>query len=137
MKNRVALVIVGLATVFLFNGKKYEEAVSERLSTTVAVCLEGQPCGVASMVTAARGSTQARSGEGVYVVGCAACHDSGVAGAPMKGNTAQWEPRKAKGIETLISNAWKGIGGMPAKGLCADCTMEEIEGAVRYMLESS
>ena len=137
MRSKVALIIVGLAVVFLFNGKKYDDAVTERLSTAVAVCLEGQSCGVSSMMMVASGSADLRSAEQVYAVGCAACHDAGVAGAPMKGNAAQWEPRIAKGIETLVTNAWQGIGGMPAKGLCSDCTMEEIEAAVNYMIESS
>jgi len=136
MRNKVALIVVGLAAVFLFNGKKYDEAVTERLSTAVAVCLEGQSCGASSMMVA-NTSAEARSAEQVYTVGCAACHDAGVAGAPMIGNASQWEPRIAKGIETLITNAWQGIGGMPAKGLCADCTMEEIEAAVNYMIETA
>ena len=31
-----------------FNGKKYDEAVKERLSVLVRVCLEGEDCGVSS-----------------------------------------------------------------------------------------
>ena len=137
MKNKPAFIIICFAAVFLFNGKKYEEAVSERLSTSVAVCLEGQSCGAASIVMTSNGSAAARSADQVYAVGCAACHDAGVAGAPMKGNVKQWESRIAKGIDVLVNNAWKGIGGMPAKGLCADCSMEEIEAAVNYMISSS
>tara|TARA_B100000614_G_scaffold249244_1_gene257997 strand:+ start:843 stop:950 length:108 start_codon:yes stop_codon:yes gene_type:complete len=34
----------------------------------------------------------------------------------------------------LINNALSGIAGMPAKGLCGDCTKEEIGLAVGYML---
>ena len=102
MRNKVALIVVGLAVVFLFNGKKYDEAVTERLSTAVAVCLEGQSCGVSSMMMVSSGSAEARSAEQVYSVGCAACHDAGVAGSPIRGNAAQWEPRIAKGIETCL-----------------------------------
>ena len=68
--------------------------------------------------------------------GCAACHDAGVAGAPMMGNKGQWEARQAKGYEMLVNNAYNGINGMPAKGLCADCTKEEIGIAVQYMLDT-
>jgi cytochrome c5 len=35
-----------------------------------------------------------------------------------------------------VNNSYNGINGMPAKGLCADCTKEEIGLAVQYMLDS-
>jgi cytochrome c5 len=78
----------------------------------------------------------ARSAESIYTTGCAACHDGGIAGAPMMGNKSQWEARQAKGYETLVNNSYNGINAMPAKGLCADCTKEEIGLAVQYMLDS-
>ena len=37
--------LITLCFLFLFNGKKYEQAVIERLSVPVKVCLEGQDCG--------------------------------------------------------------------------------------------
>ena len=37
--------LITLCFLFLFNGKKYEQAVIERLSLPVKVCLEGQDCG--------------------------------------------------------------------------------------------
>ena len=54
----------------------------------------------------------------------------------MLANQSQWEQRLAKGTDMLINNAWSGIGGMPAKGLCGDCTKEEIGLAVEYMLDT-
>jgi cytochrome c5 len=54
----------------------------------------------------------------------------------MMGNKGQWEARQAKGYEMLVNNAYNGINGMPAKGLCADCTKEEIGIAVQYMLDT-
>ena len=71
----------------------------------------------------------------IYEKGCAACHSAGVAGAPMLGNKKQWSHRSLKGVEQLTQNAWNGIGGMPAKGLCQNCSFEEIKLAVQYMLE--
>ena len=72
----------------------------------------------------------------IYEKGCAACHSAGVAGAPMLANKIQWKKRLTKGTDALINNAWSGIGGMPAKGLCGDCTKEEIGLAVEYMLDT-
>jgi len=96
MKKFIPVFVVTLAIVLFFNGKKYDELVNSRLSSSIAVCLEGQSCGQATaMNVAAVGG--ARSAESIYTSGCAACHDGGVAGAPMMGNKAQWEARQAKG----------------------------------------
>jgi len=135
MKKFIPLFVVTLAVVLFFNGKKYDELVTSRLSTSIAVCLEGESCGQATAMKFASAS-EARSADSIYTTGCAACHDSGVAGAPMMGNQGQWEARQAKGYEMLVDNAWNGINGMPAKGLCADCTKEEIGIAVQYMLDA-
>ena len=135
MKKFIPIFVVTLAIVLFFNGKKYDDLVSSRLNSSIAVCLEGQSCGQATaMNVAAVGG--ARSAESIYTTGCAACHDGGVAGAPMMGNKSQWEARQAKGYEMLVNNAYNGINGMPAKGLCADCTKEEISIAVQYMLDT-
>jgi len=135
MKKSIPLFVITLAVALFFNGKKYDELVSSRLSSSIGVCLEGQSCGQATAmnVVTAAGS---RSAESIYITGCAACHDGGIAGAPMMGNKSQWEARQAKGYEMLVNNAYNGINGMPAKGLCVDCTKEEIDLAVQYMLDS-
>jgi cytochrome c5 len=87
MKKFIPVFVVTLAIVLFFNGKKYDELVNSRLSSSIAVCLEGQSCGQATaMNVAAVGG--ARSAESIYTTGCAACHDAGVAGAPMMGNKA-------------------------------------------------
>jgi len=135
MKKFIPVFVVTLAVVLFFNGKKYDELVSSRLSSSIAVCLEGQSCGQATAMNVVAGGAS-RSAESIYSSGCAACHDAGIAGAPMMGNKAQWEARQAKGYEMLVNNAYNGINGMPAKGLCADCTKEEIGIAVQYMLDT-
>jgi len=135
MKKFIPIVVVTLAVVLFFNGKKYDDLVNSRLSSSIAICLEGQSCGQATAMNVAVVGG-ARSVESIYTTGCAACHDAGVAGAPMMGNKGQWEARQAKGYETLVNNSYNGINGMPAKGLCADCTKEEIGIAVQYMLDS-
>jgi len=135
MKKFIPVFVITLAVVLFFNGKKYDELVSSRLSSSIAVCLEGQSCGQATAMNVVT-TAGSRSAELIYTTGCAACHDSGIAGAPMMGNKSQWEARQAKGYEMLVNNAYNGINGMPAKGLCADCTKEEIDIAVQYMLDS-
>ena len=74
-----------------------------------------------------------------YETKCTACHGFGVAGAPKLDDAANWEPRIAKGVETLYENAINGFTGdagvMPAKGGFADLTDDQIKALVDYMLE--
>lgn len=51
MKNKKFLIILPLCLLFVFNGKKYEEALVNRLSLPVQVCVEGQDCGTSSQAS--------------------------------------------------------------------------------------
>lgn len=77
-----------------------------------------------------------RSGEAVYTANCSACHGTGAAGAPIKGNAEQWASHVAKGRDTLITHALEGFNAMPARGACGNCSDEEITNAVDYMLDA-
>jgi cytochrome c5 len=79
----------------------------------------------------------ARSGEQVFNTYCVACHMSGVAGAPKFGNHADWQPRIEKGIDTLLKDAISGIKAMPPRGLCFDCSDDELKFAIEYMIDNS
>ena len=74
-----------------------------------------------------------------YMASCFACHSTGAAGAPKvgAGMAAEWEPRLEKGLDAVVQNAINGINTMPAKGLCFDCTDEDLRAIVEYMIESS
>jgi cytochrome c5 len=78
-----------------------------------------------------------RSGEAVFNAHCAGCHATGAAGAPKVGDSAAWAPRAAQGIDTLLSHATNGLNMMPAMGTCADCSQEELKGAIEFMLSKS
>jgi len=85
--------------------------------------------------------TEAASGESVYNGNCAACHNSGVAGAPVQGDAADWNDRVAQGVETLYKHAIEGYQGssgmMPAKGGNPSLEDAEVKAAVDYMLEAA
>ena len=78
-----------------------------------------------------------RSGEQVYQTNCIACHGTGAAGAPKMGDAAAWAPRIAKGIDALLVSATNGLNAMPPKGLCMDCSEDELKGAIEYMTSNS
>jgi cytochrome c5 len=80
---------------------------------------------------------QLLSGVEVYKANCAACHDTGAAGAPKLGDNAGWASRIAKGFNTLVKNAIGGIGAMPPKGGNADLDDIEVARAVAYMANQS
>jgi len=115
-----------------FLSDSYEDEVRKRLGL-----LKNKPMVTMASDSDASDSVAAgRTGEAVYNLGCAACHTAGLAGAPMLANQAQWEGRLEKGLEILTNNAYNGYNAMPAKGLCMDCSLEEIERSVQYMLDS-
>lgn len=51
MKNKKFHIILPLCLLFVFNGKKYEEALVNRLSLPIQVCVEGQDCGTTSQAS--------------------------------------------------------------------------------------
>lgn len=104
------------------------EAIAERI----------KPIGkhyVAGESSAAEESSGPRSGEQVYNKYCTACHTSGVMGAPKINNAADWEDRLAQGMDTVLKHAVEGYNAMPPKGTCSDCSEEEIQAAIDYMVE--
>jgi len=88
-------------------------------------------------VAAAPAAGGTRSGEEVYTAQCAMCHATGAAGAPKVGNAADWGPRAATGIDALMNSALNGKNAMPARGLCAACSDDELKDAVEYMVNNS
>lgn len=80
----------------------------------------------------------APAGETTYQRFCFSCHAAGVAGAPRMGDVAAWAPRIAKGEDALLATTIDGLPpGMPPKGLCAQCTEDDLRDALRYMVERS
>ncbi len=80
---------------------------------------------------------QLQAGDAVYKAVCAACHDTGAAGAPKTGDNGSWAARLSKGQATLVGNAIKGLNAMPAKGGNPDLDDIEVERAVVYMANKS
>lgn len=76
-------------------------------------------------------------GQTVYTKSCAACHASGVMGAPKVGDKDAWSGLNAEGLDELTHNAINGVGKMPPKGGNMKLTDEEVKAAVAYMMEES
>jgi len=75
-----------------------------------------------------------------YMASCFACHATGAAGAPKVEAGSyddQWAERVEKGMDAVMQNVINGMGAMPAKGLCFDCTDADLRALVDYMIETS
>lgn len=124
--------ILGMAQTV--SADEVTEAIAERTAPASTICMQGEPCAAAPVAAAPKGP---RTGKEVYTASCQACHAVGVSGAPKMGNAGDWGPRIDKGLETLYKHAIGGFNAMPAKGLCMDCSEDEIKSTVDYMVEGS
>ena len=99
------------------------------------------PAEVAVTNASISASTLPLDGAQVFNQSCAACHSSGIAGAPKLGDQVQWKTRLTKGTEVLYVNALNGISGstgvMPAKGGNASLSDAEVKAAVDYIVDKA
>lgn len=74
--------------------------------------------------------------EAKYMRSCKNCHTTNVPKAAQSGDKKAWAAVfKAAGndMKKMIATVKKGKGGMPAKGLCFDCTDKEYEAIIKFM----
>ena len=114
-----------------------EQAIADRIAPEGALAMEGDPIASAPVVAPSSGP---RSGEEIYKKSCFACHTTGAAGAPKLGDAGAWAARIDQGMDVLVQHAWEGYTGktgiMPAKGNCFDCSEEEMEAVVKYLVDA-
>ena len=131
--------------VYTRDVSEYQAAVAERIRPFGEVYRPGDESEAAAPTVQTAPEPEpvatALSGPQVYNSACIACHGTGVAGAPMLGDAAQWAPRIAQGSATLNKHAIEGYTGsngyMPAKGGRMDLSDDEVSGAVDYMVSES
>jgi cytochrome c5 len=76
--------------------------------------------------------------EQVYKKNCVACHATGASDAPILGDKQAWSERIANGMDVLLASTLYGLNGtMPAKGLCFDCSEEQLKAVIQYMIDKS
>jgi|TARA_R100001369_G_scaffold8045_3_gene19621 cytochrome c5 len=111
------------------------DAIAERLAPVGQLCLQGQDCGTAAAPPSDSSSGGDVDGEGIYGNVCSACHESGAAGAPIRGDEEAWAERTEQGFATLLEHSINGIGAMPARGGNPNLSDAEMEAATAYMVE--
>lgn len=131
LKVLLFLVLPVLASAFALAA--VEDEIRLRTAPVGEVCLVGDECAQGIAVAS---SGEARDPQTIYQTFCFACHGTGANNSPMLGNAEHWAPRVEQGIEVLYQHAIEGFnnGLMPPKGLCMDCSNEEIHATVDYIL---
>ena len=134
--TRALLVLLALSAGYV--SAAVEDQIRARIQPHGEVCVIGDPCAAGISIGAAAGGA-AKDPMTVYQTYCFACHGTGANNAPVLGNAEQWAPRIAKGIDVLYESAINGFnnGLMPPKGLCMDCTNEEIQATVDHIVAES
>ena len=65
---------------------------------------------------------------------CLTCHSIKGMNAPVTGHVADWDARRAeRGDEGLLKSTVVGYRGMPARGLCPDCSEEDFKALIAFM----
>lgn len=70
---------------------------------------------------------------GKWARSCALCHITGVAGAPLVGDTEQWQLRLAQGEESILRHTIEGYNSMPPLGYCMACEVDDFRAMIGYM----
>lgn len=110
-----------------------QKAIEDNIRPIGTVAVAGESSAGADAAAAAG----PRSGADIYNGVCMACHATGAAGAPKVGDKAAWAPRAEQGEDTLLKHAINGIRAMPPRGTCADCSDDELKGAIEHMLKET
>ena len=136
-----------------------DQSAGENLAPIAQLCLAGQDCvgsrtgGPAAAaepaaVAATPGTAAEPAAEPVlvaqaddgfdlqatYQMFCFACHSTGLSGAPRPGDAEAWAPRMEKGREEIIAIMNRGLNAMPPKGLCNNCTDDQLWELSQYMV---
>jgi len=84
--------------------------------------------------TGAAAADRLEEGREIYRQACARCHDSGIDGAPVTGQTGDWADRSDLWETVLFEHAEKGYTAMPARGGDSRLSEYEVDAAAEYML---
>lgn len=71
----------------------------------------------------------------IYNRSCVSCHSVDGASAPLTGHSEEWQRRLSLRGETgLLVSTLSGLEGMPAMGQCADCSDEDFQKLINFMM---
>ncbi|MEO8401088.1 MAG: c-type cytochrome [Gammaproteobacteria bacterium] len=81
-----------------------------------------------------------KAGEKIFKQFCTSCHGNPPVidiNAPRIGDTKTWQLKRQMGMPTLMKITTEGLGAMPARGGCFECSDEQLRETIQYMLNQS
>ena len=95
-------------------------------------------CDAANDLSAERLAEPQHPGRQIYEDYCFSCHTPGLSGAPKIGDREAWKFRLAQGKNVLLDSTINGIQpAMPPRGVCFDCSDQDLEHAIDYIILQS
>jgi len=77
-----------------------------------------------------------QAGRKIFKEFCASCHANQPlieVGAPRIGDQKTWRRLRQAGMAALLKNTITGVGAMPARGGCFECSDEQLQAAISYI----
>ncbi|MDH0745920.1 c-type cytochrome [Pseudomonas sp. GD03842] len=135
LNNKILAVIALLAWWVFAAQASSRDDLAKRLEPVGQVCIQGKECPGMDVAATAGSTGGAKSPDDVIGKHCNACHGAGLLGAPKIGDSADWSKRAKEqgGLDGLLAKAITGINSMPPKGTCADCSDDDLKGAIKKM----
>jgi cytochrome c5 len=81
-----------------------------------------------------------RAGEKIFKQFCTSCHGNPPIidiNAPRIGDKKIWQIRRQMGMPALMKITTMGLGAMPARGGCFECSDEQLRVTIQYILNHS
>lgn len=78
-----------------------------------------------------------QAGKKIYQQFCQVCHAQNPAiklGAPRIGVKSDWQLRQQKSVDEMLVLIDKGLGAMPPRGGCFECSDPQLKAAIEYLL---
>jgi len=81
-----------------------------------------------------------QAGQKIFREFCSVCHGKSAVipvHAPIIGDKEHWRVLKQLKMNKLLDLTIKGVGAMPARGGCFECSDEQLQQTIQYILDNS
>jgi|TARA_Y100000031_G_C8122121_1_gene338723 cytochrome c5 len=111
------------------------------LTLSVYACSSSAPQGQSSQTAATdlpfANDIADESVMGKWARSCALCHVTGEAGAPIAGDSVEWQQRLVQGEESILQRVLEGYNSMPPLGYCMSCEVKDFRAMIGFMTGSN
>ena len=122
----------GTAYFAVFKNSLHDQLRTFDASPSVADGALGDRLGSQSEVPANHFNVH-KAGYATYVKNCMSCHETGMFGAPRRGNPESWD-KFPRNINSLLAALKQGDGVATRNGGCVTCSDAELLQAIKFML---